>query len=199
MNSDLSGCAGVRDMWVKLLDTYENQGIDAWTHIFESWGAHFQNNMTLEQYIREEEDFRERLKALGKDFGEDMRVHYLTKGLNPKYKIQAGLYKSIGKGYDWMVAEFRSMALQDGKQPRAGNPQANFADQRKKKGGKRCFKCGDLGHSPTTCDAPILYDSNKQILSLCFNCREHGHIARECPKKKGGAGGAGGGPSLPSN
>jgi hypothetical protein len=176
-------------MWVKLLDTYENQGIDAWTHIFESWGSHFQNNTPLEQYIREEEDYRERLKALGKDFGEDMRVHYLTKGLNPKYKLQAGLYKSIGKSYDWMVAEFRSMALQEGKQPRAGNPQANYTDQRKKKI-KRCFKCGESGHSPSTCSATVLYDSNKQILPLCFNCREHGHLAKECPKKTGGAGGA---------
>jgi hypothetical protein len=136
---------------------------------------------------------------LGKDFGEDMRVHYLCNGLNPKYQIHAGLYKSVGKTYDWMVAEFRSMAMQSERGRGSGTPQANYTEHKKKKNVKRCFKCGELGHSPTTCDVPILYDSNKQIISLCYNCREHGHMSKDCPKRKAGAGGSGGAPSSSSN
>jgi hypothetical protein len=188
LNSDLAGCAGAREMWIKLLDTYENTGIDAWTHIFDSWGAHYQGNMPLEQYIREEEDFRERLKALGKDFGEDMRVHYLTKGLNQTFIVQARLYKSIGKSYDWMVAEFRSMALQEEKRPGGSKPQANVTGQRpKQRPQKRCYKCGDH-HSSTTCSAVVVYNADKTIKPLCFNCREHGHYAKDCPKKTALAG-----------
>jgi hypothetical protein len=185
-SSDLAGCSDVREMWVKLLNTYENKGIDQWTHIFESWGAHVQGNSTFEQYVREEEEFRERLKSLGKNFGEDIRVHYLTKGMHPKYKVQAGLYKSLEKPYDWIVAEFRSMELTEGKKPR--NPEANYAgqgDARKKQKPKRCTKCGEPGHNPATCSATLVYDADKKLMPLCFNCREHGHMAKACPKRQG--------------
>jgi hypothetical protein len=114
-------------------------------------------------------------------------VHMLTKGLIPKYQVQAGLYRSVGQSYDWMVAEFRSMALQTSKKPGGGNPQANYGEQRKRKPVKRCMKCGEIGHSPNTCSATLVYDSNKQLMPLCFTCREHGHMSRDCPKRGGGA------------
>jgi hypothetical protein len=33
-----------------------------------------------------------------------------------------------------------------------------------------------------------VYDADKRIKPLCFNCREHGHIAKDCPKKTGQSG-----------
>jgi hypothetical protein len=153
----------------------------------------------MELYIREEEEFVERLKSLGKTFGNDLndlRVHFFMKGLHSRYETQAAVYKFMEKPYEYYVSEFRSLSLQkEQKKGAGGRPEANASNHgsnanggRKKKGGaqsqlKRCYKCGEPGHLPSTCTVALPLDENNNPLPLCFQCKTHGHLANACPKK----------------
>jgi hypothetical protein len=201
--SDLNGVSDVFGIWKKLRDTYENRGVKQWTHIFDSWSAHSQGSLPMEQYIREEEEFVEKLKSLGRTFGDDLealRSHLFIRGLHARYEQQAALYEFLEKPYDEIVSQFRSLALQkETKRQQNAKPEANASTSgigRKKRGAggaggkakpvpKRCFKCGETGHLPTVCSVTLPLDENNSPMSLCFYCKEHGHIAPDCPKKQG--------------
>jgi hypothetical protein len=198
--SDLNGVSDVFGIWKRLRDTYENRGVKQWTHIFDSWSSHTQGSMPMEQYIREEEDFVERLKSLGRTFGDDLddlRVHFFMKGLHSRYETQAAVYEFMEKPYDVIIAQFRSLALQkEGRKQQQFKAEANASTfgtgKQKKKGAlgsaqppaKRCFKCGELGHLSAVCSVSLPLDTNNNPLPLCFQCKEHGHMSPDCPKKK---------------
>jgi hypothetical protein len=196
--SDLNGCTGVFAIWKRLRDTYENRGLNQWTSVFENWSSHSQGNLPMEQYIREEEEFVERLKSLGKTFGndlDDLRVHFFMKGLHSRYETQAAVYKFMEKPYEFYVSEFRSLSFQK-EQKRSSRPEANASahgggdKNRDRKGGflpkiKRCFKCGETGHLPSVCTVALPLDDNKNPMPLCFFCKAHGHLANACPKRAG--------------
>jgi hypothetical protein len=154
----------------------------------------------MEQYIREEEEFVEKLKSLGRTFGDDLealRSHYFIKGLHSRYESQASLYEFMEKSYDDIISQFRSLALQKEGKKIGGRPEANASasavgqKQRKKKGPggapkavpRRCYKCGELGHLPSVCSVTLPLDSDNKPMSLCFFCKGHGHMAADCPKR----------------
>jgi hypothetical protein len=196
--SDLNGVSDVFGIWKKLRDTYENRGVKQWTHVFDSWSAHTQGSLSMEQYIREEEEFVEKLKALGRTFGNDLeglRSHFFIKGLHARYEQTAHLYELMEKPYEEIISHFRSFSLQkEGKRGQQTKPEAHASASgvgRKKKGAggakampKRCFKCGELGHLPSVCSVVLPLDADNKPMALCFNCKEHGHLSTDCPKKK---------------
>jgi hypothetical protein len=197
--SDLNGVSDVFAIWKKLRDTYENRGVKQWTFVFDTWSAHCQGSMPMEQYIREEEEFVEKLKSLGRTFGEDLndlRIHFFMKGLNSRYESQAALYELMEKSYEEIISQFRSLALQkEGKRSQHSRPEANASSsaigRQKKKGAggnarplaKRCFKCGETGHLPSTCSVSLPLDDNNNPLPLCYSCKGHGHMSPDCPKR----------------
>jgi cellular nucleic acid-binding protein len=43
--------------------------------------------------------------------------------------------------------------------------------------GKKCFNCGNVGHTPAACRKPR---GNKS----CYSCGKEGHVAKYCPNKR---------------
>jgi hypothetical protein len=191
--SDLNGVTDVFGIWKKLRDTFENRGIRQWTHVFENWLAHTQGNSPMEQYIREEEEYVERLKALGRTFGNDLdglRVHFFIRGLHSRYEMQAEMYSLMEKSYDDIVSHFRSVSLQkEGKKGAKPEANASASGGGKKKGKpgatklKRCHKCGLTGHLPSVCTVEVPVDEDGNPIPICYYCKERGHISVVCPRK----------------
>jgi hypothetical protein len=153
----------------------------------------------MDQYIREEEEFVERLKSLGKTFGDDLdglQVFFFMKGLHSRYEMQAEVYSLMEKPYDDVVSHFRSLSIQkEGKKltkPEAHASSASIPNGGRKKGkaGAKpprttlCSKCGQSGHQAHTCNAVVPLDADGKAVPICFYCKERGHIATVCPKKE---------------
>jgi hypothetical protein len=195
--SDLNGVTDVFGIWKKLRDTFENRGIRQWTHIFDNWFNHTQGASSMEQYIREEEEFAERLKSLGKTFGEDqdgLKTHFFMKGLHSRYEMHAELYSLMEKPYDDIIAHFRSVSLQKESKRGASKPEAHASTSAggRKKGGagtgaklkpKTCYKCAVPGHHSSTCTVEVPTDAEGKPIPICFFCKERGHVVSTCPRK----------------
>ena len=147
----------------------------------------------MEAYIREQETFVERLKALGRVYDGPQKAMQLLGGLHSRFNGQKDIYMVLEKPYDELISVLKSVGIQSHSSGTSGGPQtpkiprANATQKKKETPKERpqyCYNCGDGGHTPGQCPLEILKTSDGQIISRCYNCKEAGHSVKECPKPK---------------
>ena len=189
--SDVSGCVTAREIWKKLEDTYQNRSLRNWMIIYNGWTKHSQGSVqTMESYIREQESFVERLKALGREYDDPQKSMQLLAGLHSRFAAQRDLYTALEKPYEELVSILKSVGIQTQAASGSGGsktPHSHLTQKKKevkKEKPEYCYNCGDGGHTPGACPLEILKTPDGLIISRCYNCKDPGHSMRDCPKAR---------------
>jgi hypothetical protein len=192
----IEDCEEAAQMWRILESIYLRKSQVNKSHLIQEFETHsMRRGVSMQVYITELKSLLSKLKGLGVEMPEEIKVIRLVRGLSEEYEVDR---KILGNIEDLKFEEACGKLLSESLMRkstirREGPAMGNYAGGSKKtytkrpaskrtSGSKTCYVCGEQGHISFNCPRKTEGKPGEKMY-LCYICNSDKHKVAACPQR----------------